>query len=239
MLMIAVALFKEIKRDRINELRKKEDLHDLFRVQNNQILESLREDLNRISVLELSYKSSMERHLKFIVSLEDKIAHNTSELGELIDNYSPLEQILASINRRLLGLETPIKIWGEAQTQNEIKKGETNRTHRRRIQDQKISLENMNNTLNNQSSLITALRDQLLDQEKVKDQLASLRKDLDFAKAAHDLVTEELHWQKEYTKGTLAGMHMPSTQIESFMQSIDQQIRHQMNPLQELEAACQ
>lgn len=144
--LLCYALYRESKRDRLSELRKKEELQDLFREQQNVFqtgLKNLLEPLKAISVDEVKY---MERQKE----IREQLGTYSELIGELIADIS-------QFNSRLAALETPIKIWGEAQTKNEIQKGSANRTLRRRIQEKDAVIASTRQTLKTQSDKIAKL----------------------------------------------------------------------------------
>ncbi len=136
---LLVFLFYRVnKQDRITEIKKKEDLHDLFRVQQDFISKQFDSALTLIKAqIELTYS---DRHDEIM----DRLKYVSGQI----------ESELYTIGNRILSLETPIKIWGEAQTQNEIQKGEANRTLRRRIQEKDAVLASTRQTLKTQADKI-------------------------------------------------------------------------------------
>jgi len=195
-LLIAFAFLKEMKRDRLNELRKREELHDLFREQQEFFLKNLLEPLKAISIDEVQY---MERQKDLLTS-----SNATAEvLGDLISEIS-------QINSRLTALETPIKIWGEAQTQNEIQKGEANRTLRRRIQEKDAVLLSTRQTLKTQENQISELQAAI---KSLGDQLENTRND---ARKALDLAMQEV----AETKAWMDQRGVPYTPLEKHLSAV-------------------
>lgn len=181
--MIAVALFRESKRDLIKELRKKEELHNLFR--------SLRSDLCSVTSsikaqIELTYAErfdSILKRLEYFGELievyvtQDAISKNEFSLTAkcVSDNNAMLSSIraqvgnmhrelnsqLSDLNTRLVALETPVKFWSETQSQNEIRKGEANRTLLRRLQEKESVLVATRQTLKSQADQLADINSQL------------------------------------------------------------------------------
>jgi hypothetical protein len=81
--------------------------------------------------------------------------HHPESVSQLITHNSSL------ITARLASLETPIKLWGEAQVKNEIKKGEANRTLRHKLQQNREYIKSLEQSLQVGSNRLSALSTEL------------------------------------------------------------------------------
>ncbi len=111
------------------------------------------------------------------LTMHDELARHivtlSGSIGKLEKRY---DSQLSTLNSQLTSIETPVKLWGEAQVKNEIKKGEANRTLRHKLQEKREVLSKI-------------LREKNSSDQKVH----LLSAELDQAKsAARDIVAESM-----------------------------------------------
>ena len=96
----------------------------------------------------------------------DKVANQTNsleaQLTEINSQLSTLNSELVTHNSKLVTLSSPLAALAEAQTQNIIKEGESNRNLRRRLQQKEETLVAARKAIKDQESRISKLNSQLL-----------------------------------------------------------------------------
>lgn len=103
-------------------------------------------------------------------SLDSRLTAMIQTQDAQIQNLASSIPSLSSIKSILAPLETPIKLWGEAQTKHVINEGEANRTLRKKLQDKREYIANINSQLNTLSSKLQSTRSEL---SEVKSEAAS------------------------------------------------------------------
>ena len=96
------------------------------------------------------------------LTMHDELARHivtlSGSIGKLEKRY---DSQLSTLNSQLTSIETPIKLWGEAQVKNEIKKGEANRTLRHKLQQNREYIKSMEQSLQLCSNRLSALNTEL------------------------------------------------------------------------------
>lgn len=174
MALLFFAIFRESKRDRLNQMQQIDDIRKFFDLQAEYIARQAKALQSAIKAqIELTYSDrhdELMQEIKAIGSILNEFNSQLSEASQLITHNSSL------ITARLVSLETPVKLWGEAQVKNEIKKGEANRTLRHKLQEKREVLSKI-------------LREKNSSDQKVH----LLSAELDQAKAAaRDIVAETM-----------------------------------------------
>lgn len=181
MALLFYVIHRESKRDRLADIRKKQDLHDLFKHQRQAFKSELESVVSSVKAqIELSYPNRLDELMKSIQRTETEMMAHYNDLRDKLDTNhqvgidllrdkvkaiqhdlydfnSKLEESSRLINVRLASLETPVKLWGEAVTANEIKKGEANRTLRHKLQQNREYIKSMEQSLQLCSNKLSAL----------------------------------------------------------------------------------
>lgn len=264
--LLCYALYRETKRDRLNELRKREELQDLFRAQQSFISKSILEPLRAISADEVQYvgrQTQILKRLEYLGELievyvtQDAISKDEftrlhqcvsdnnvmlSQIRVLIPSIKSIESIQStadSTHSELIALKPLIQDLIKARTENLIKDGEANRTLRRRLQESALTLNSVKANLRDKEALVKDLKDQIQKLSALETQLTAIEKDKAYHEAAADLLAEELTHFQTQTRAQLAALHMPADEIERIFSSINQNVQKLMNPTAPLDAACQ
>lgn len=132
----------------LGELRKRISHLDVLAQSNQEIALQIRSNLNIVLDDTEAWTNSLSKH---IVTLSGAFGSLKEDVGLV---PSVLNSQLSTLNKRLLSIESVVKIWGKAQTANEIKEGESNRTLRRRLQEKESVLAATRQTLKSQSDEI-------------------------------------------------------------------------------------
>lgn len=103
-------------------------------------------------------------------SLDSRLTAMIQTQDAQIQNLASSIPTIESIKSILAPLETPIKLWGEAQTKHVINEGEANRTLRKKLQDQREYIANIHSQLNTLSTKLQSTRSEL---SEVKSEAAS------------------------------------------------------------------
>lgn len=167
-------LYREAKQTRQRDMQQIDDIRKFFDLQAEYIARQAKALQSAIKAqIELTYTDrhdELMQEIKAIGSILNEFNSQLSEASQLITHNSSL------ITARLVSLETPVKLWGEAQVKNEIKKGEANRTLRHKLQEKREELSKI-------------LREKNSSDQKVH----LLSAELDQAKAAaRDIVAETM-----------------------------------------------
>ena len=205
LILMAIVLFRETKRDRINELRKASDLRDLFSSQQKFIALQIENALSSIRAqIELTYterydeltktigyvtelvevyttedNSSDERHQELLSKFDSLAASHTSIEAQLLDYSQNSLKDLRFIKSMLEQIQEPIVIWGEAMQKNEIKKGEANRTLRLHLQNKEKALVAARQSLAQDKIRIDALSDEIVQLKSAsRDMLLETMKEI-------------------------------------------------------------
>ena len=112
-------------------------------------------------------------------TLNSELVTHNSELVTQKDQLSTLNSELVTHNSKLSTLSSPLAALAEAQTQNIIKEGESNRNLRRRLQQKEELLAAMRKAIKDQESRISKLNSQLLeDRDTTRQALEKLLEEI-------------------------------------------------------------
>jgi len=141
-------LYREAKQTRLRDMQQIDDIRKSF---NRQVeyIDFKAGNLSSVikAKIELTYA---ERH--------DEIMQEIKAVGSILNEFNSQ---LSTLNSQLVSIETPIKLWGEAQIKNEIKKGEANRTLRRKLQENREYINSMEQSLQQCSKKLTVSKAEL------------------------------------------------------------------------------
>lgn len=140
-LLLAIVLYRESKRDRLAELRRREELHDLFRSQQSKVSQELAA-ASKTMISQILDQISISPSMMSIGCIQSTVERTHFELSSI----KPLIQDLIN-----------------ARTQNTIKEGEANRTLRRRIQEKDAVLASTRQTIKAQELRINDISSQLAE----------------------------------------------------------------------------
>ncbi|HOA29082.1 MAG TPA: hypothetical protein PK802_05865 [Candidatus Cloacimonadota bacterium] len=148
MALLFFAIFRESKRDRLNQMQQIDDIRKFFDLQAEYIDRQAKQLSSVIKAqVELTYA---ERH--------DEVMQEIKAIGTCLSDFNSQ---LSTLNSQLASIEAPIKLWGEAQVKNEIKKGEANRTLRHKLQQNREYIKSMEQSLQVGSNRLSALSTEL------------------------------------------------------------------------------
>ncbi len=148
MAILFFAIFRESKRDRLRDMQQIDDIRKFFDLQAEYIARQAKHLSSVIKAqVELTYA---ERH--------DEVMQEIKAIGSILNEFNSQ---LSTLNSQLTSIETPIKLWGEAQVKNEIKKGEANRTLRHKLQQNREYIKSMEQSLQLCSNRLSALSTEL------------------------------------------------------------------------------
>jgi len=148
MALLFFAIFRESKRDRLNQMQQIDDIRKFFDLQAEYIDRQAKQLSSVIKAqVELTYA---ERH--------DEVMQEIKAIGTCLSDFNSQ---LSTLNSQLASIEAPIKLWGEAQVKNEIKKGEANRTLRHKLQQNREYIKSLEQSLQVGSNRLSALSTEL------------------------------------------------------------------------------
>ncbi|MFA5666561.1 MAG: hypothetical protein WC944_06195 [Candidatus Cloacimonadaceae bacterium] len=148
MALLFFAIFRESKRDRLNQMQQIDDIRKFFDLQAEYIARQAKQLSSVIKAqIELTYA---ERH--------DELMQEIKAIGSILNEFNSQ---LSTLNSQLTSIEAPVKLWGEAQVKNEIKKGEANRTLRHKLQQNREYIKSMEQSLQMCSNRLSALSTEL------------------------------------------------------------------------------
>ena len=148
MALLFFAIFRESKRDRLNQMQQIDDIRKFFDLQAEYIARQAKALQSAIKAqIELTYS---DRH--------DELMQEIKAIGTCLSDFNSQ---LSTLNSQLASIETPVKLWGEAQVKNEIKKGEANRTLRHKLQQNREYIKSMEQSLQVGSNRLSALSTEL------------------------------------------------------------------------------
>ena len=174
MAILFFAIFRESKRDRLRDMQQIDDIRKFFDLQAeyidrqakqlNSAIDKQADRLSEIITEQAKYTCSLIK-----VKLEDDITPILDSIeGDIYTSHndinsqlSTLNSQLSTLNSQLASIEAPIKLWGEAQVKNEIKKGEANRTLRHKLQENREYIKSMEQSLQLSSNRLSALSTEL------------------------------------------------------------------------------
>jgi len=167
MALLFFAIFRESKRDRLNQMQQIDDIRKFFDLQAeyiarqakqlNSAIDKQADRLSEIITEQAKYTCSLIK-----VKLEDDITPILDSIeGDIYTSHNDINSQLSTLNSQLTSIETPIKLWGEAQVKNEIKKGEANRTLRHKLQQNREYIKSMEQSLQVGSNRLSALSTEL------------------------------------------------------------------------------
>jgi chromosome segregation ATPase len=117
-----------------------------------------------------------------IQAAQDSLQTKLLATLQALDNS--LNSQLSTLNSQLQSIQTPIKLWGEAQTKHVINEGEANRTLRKKLQDQREYIANINSQLNTLSTKLNATRSELSEVKfEAASFMAALVAEVDFMRS--------------------------------------------------------
>ena len=141
-------LYREAKQTRLRDMQQIDDIRKFFDLQAEYIDRQAKQLSSVIKAqIELTYT---DRH--------DELMQEIKAIGSIMDEFNSQ---LSTLNSQLASIEAPIKLWGEAQVKNEIKKGEANRTLRHKLQQNREYIKSMEQSLQVGSNRISALSTEL------------------------------------------------------------------------------
>lgn len=182
------AIFRESKRDRLRDMQTIDDIRKFFDLQAEDIARQAKQLSSVIKELiennnELIYEQAKSTRSFIHIKLEDIIPILYDIEKNIVVSQDDTNSQFSILNERLLALETPVKLWGQAATKNEIKKGEANRTLRNKLKLKQQYINDLEQSLN----VALASNDEL------SIQLKRLNSELNQAKsAAHDILDESM-----------------------------------------------
>jgi prefoldin subunit 5 len=140
----------------------------LFAINSN--ISSNLSDLHKILTF-LPSESSISSLLKAnLDGVQTKLLATLQAQDAQIQNLASSIPTIESIKSILAPLETPIKLWGEAKTKHVINEGEANRTLRKKLQDKREYITEINSQLSTLNSQLKSTRSEL---SEVKSEAAS------------------------------------------------------------------
>ena len=141
-------LYREAKQTRQRDMQQINDIRKFFDLQAEYIARQAKHLSSVIKAqIELTYT---DRH--------DEVMQEIKAIGGILNEFNSQ---LSTLNSQLASIEAPIKLWGEAQVKNEIKKGEANRTLRHKLQQNREYIKSMEQSLQVGSNRISALSTEL------------------------------------------------------------------------------
>ena len=148
MALLFFAIFRESKRDRLNQMQQIDDIRKFFDLQAEYIDRQAKQLSSVIKAqVELTYA---ERH--------DEVMQEIKAIGTCLSDFNSQ---LSTLNSQLASIEAPIKLGGEAQVKYEIKKDEANRTLRHKLQKNREYIKSMEQSLQVGSNRLSALSTEL------------------------------------------------------------------------------
>ena len=210
MALLFFAIFRESKRDRLNQMQQIDDIRKFFDLQAEYIDRQAKQLSSVIKAqVELTYA---ERH--------DELMQEIKAIGSIMDEFNSQ---LSTLNSQLASIEAPIKLWGEAQVKNEIKKGEANRTLRHKLQKNREYIKSMEQSLQVGSNRLSALSTEL-EQAKAaaRDIVAETMKEISLIRSWMDKrgiphATLDNHLSLEF-KGNIPSQVYSRTKNEQALQ---------------------
>jgi len=141
-------LYREAKQTRQRDMQQIDDIRKFFDIQADYIARQAKQLSSVIKAqVELTYA---ERH--------DELMQEIKAIGSILNEFNSQ---LSTLNSQLTSIEAPIKLWGEAQVKNEVKKGEANRTLRHKLQQNREYIKSMEQSLQMCSNRLSALSTEL------------------------------------------------------------------------------
>lgn len=141
MAILFFAIFRESKRDRLRDMQQIDDIRKFFDLQ-------------------AEYIARQAKHLSSVIKAQIELTY-AERHDEVMQEIKAIGHILNEFNSQLTSIETPVKLWGEAQVKNEIKKGEANRTLRHKLQQNREYIKSMEQSLQLCSNRLSALNTEL------------------------------------------------------------------------------
>lgn len=159
--LLSYALYRETKRDRLNELRKREELQDLFKTQQSFISQELgktytKDEFTRLQTSVSNSNAMASQILGQIPSIQSIVEATSCRLENIQSSTD-------STHSELIALKPLIQDLIETKKQNLIKEGEANRTLRRRIQEKDAVLASTRQSLKAQEAKISELNSKLTE----------------------------------------------------------------------------
>jgi len=229
MALLFFAIFRESKRDRLNQMQQIDDIRKFFDLQAeyiarqakqlNSAIDKQADRLSEIITEQAKYTCSLIK-----VKLEDDITPILDSIeGDIYTSHNDINSQLSTLNSQLASIEAPIKLWGEAQVKNEIKKGEANRTLRHKLQQNREYIKSMEQSLQVGSNRLSALSTEL-EQAKAaaRDIVAETMKEISLIRSWMDKrgiphATLDNHLSLEF-KGNIPSQVYSRTKNEQALQ---------------------
>lgn len=209
--ILAVLLWRDNRIEKRREAQKDRDLAFSF----HHLKERLEEDIHAAvcsikAEVDLTYNSLSSSLLTIAETQYSEILKEIRAIGNILVDQASVINILSSlpahiddqiagfnsqlstINAQLTSLQTPIRLWGEAQANNIIKEGEANRTLRKRLQEK--------------NEYITQLNCQL---DALCSQLKSAQDDISAVKTAASSYLAQLVSEVDYITTWIGAKGMP------------------------------
>jgi predicted nucleic acid-binding Zn-ribbon protein len=210
MALLFFAIFRESKRDRLNQMQQIDDIRKFFALQAEYIDRQAKQLSSVIKAqIELTYT---DRH--------DEVMQEIKAIGTCLSDFNSQ---LSTLNSQLASIEAPIKLWGEAQVKNEIKKGEANRTLRHKLQQNREYIKSMEQSLQVGSNRLSALSTEL-EQAKAaaRDIVAETMKEISLIRSWMEergvpIAPLDKHLSKEF-KGNIPSQVYTRTKNEQALQ---------------------
>ncbi|HOH98823.1 MAG TPA: hypothetical protein PL188_11030 [Candidatus Cloacimonadota bacterium] len=166
MAILFFAIFRESKRDRLRDMQQIDDIRKFFDLQAEYIARQAKQLSSVIKAqIELTYAERHDEVMQEIKAIGGILNEFNSQLSTLNSQLDEVSQLITHntslITARVASLETPVKLWGEAQVKNEIKKGEANRTLRHKLQQNREYIKSMEQSLQMCSNRLSALSTEL------------------------------------------------------------------------------
>lgn len=189
LVILAFLLWRDNRIEKRREAAKDRNLASSFNNLKDCLDAGIKAALSSLKAqIELTYSERYAAITSMLIDLRNGISALPSEefIEKSISSILSTSSLasLPSILTELQSLQTPIKLWGEAQANNIIKEGEANRTLRKKLQDKREILSQMNANLSNLSSQLKATRTEL---NQVKSEaanfMAALVSELDFTRS--------------------------------------------------------
>jgi len=167
--ILCFAIFRQSKQTRLRYMQQTNSIRRFFDTQAEYIARQTKQLSSVIKAqVELTYAEKYDeimRELKAIGSIlnefNSQLSTLNSQLSTLDSQLSTLDSQLSTLNSRLVSIEAPVKLWGAAQISNVIKEGESNRTLRRKLQDNREYITSLEQNLQQTSNRLNELKTEL------------------------------------------------------------------------------
>lgn len=170
--ILALLLWRDNRIEKRREAEKDRNLASSFNSLKDCLAEGLRSAVSSIrSEVILSYDSLSSSLITIAETQYPEIVKEIKAIGNILVDQASVIHILSSLpaqfdsqfadlNSQLTSLQTPIRLWGEAQANNVIKEGEANRTLRKKIQEKREYITQLNSQLDALCSQLKSSREE-------------------------------------------------------------------------------